>query len=382
MSITEAAAHATAKIGRIHELDLLRGFFILVIIIDHFQRWPSPFTYLTGEGRLWVSAAEGFFIISGLLIGYLRGWKGRHHSLKEISKKLLARGLMLYIWGVGITLFVVSVMTFFTTGTDSIYALLPKFPEASQLTSLPVYLWQVISGQYASDWIYFLRMYAIVLVVSPIVIWLMRRGKWWIVLLLSLATYGLSFLMTEPEAAMQWQVLFFGAALIGWKLEAIAGWLQVHPVARTRIAISLISVTLITMVMSYFWVHGWTNVEGPRAIISRDSYVTARGFIDPWFTNDPMAPARIILSFIWFGGLFSIFHYARNFIMKWCGWLLMTFGTASLSVYCLQALLLVFLEAIIPVSQSRIINALSTIVVVLVLWGIVRTPIARRILPR
>lgn len=378
MSIKEAAV----RIGRIHELDLLRGFFILVIVIDHFQRWPSPFTYITGEGRLWVSAAEGFFIISGLLIGYLRGWKGRRHSLKEISKKLLSRAAMLYAWGVGITLFIVSVMTFFTSGTDNIYALLPKFPEADQLTSLPVYLWNVISGQYASDWIYFLRMYAIVLAISPLVIWLMRKGKWWVVLLLSLATYGLSFLMVEPEAAMQWQVLFFGAALIGWRLESIAGWLQAHPIARKRIAISLISVTLITMVASYFWVHGWTNVEGPRAIISRDSYVTARGFLDPWFTNNPMAPARIILSFIWFGGLFAIFHYGRNFIMKWFGWLLMPFGVASLSVYCLQAILFVFIEAALPVSQSKIANMLMTIVVILLIWGILKIPLMARVLPR
>jgi len=378
MSIKEA----TAKIGRIHELDLLRGFFILVIVIDHFQRWPSPFTFITGEGRLWVSAAEGFFIISGLLIGYLRGWKGRHHSLKEISKKLLSRALMLYLWCVGITFFVVSVMTFFTSGTDSLYFLLPKFPEAAQLTSLPVYAWNVLSGQFASDWIYFLRLYAIVLAASPIVIWLLRKGKWWIALLLSLAVYSASFLMETPEGAMQWQLLFFGAALIGWRLESIALWLRSHPIARKRIAISLISVTLITMVMSYFWVFGWSNVEGPRAIISRDSYVTARGFIDPWFTNNPLAPLRVILSFIWFGGLFSIFHYGRNFIMKWFGWLLMPFGTSSLSVYCLQAILFVFLQALIPVSQSGVINMLSTTVVVLILWAIVRTPVAQRILPR
>src|SRR3989339_456486 len=88
---------------RIHELDLLRGFFILVIIIDHLQFWPSPLTFLTGEGRLWVSAAEGFFLISGLLIGYIRGYKGRNQPLTSISKKLAYRAFMLYAWGVGIT---------------------------------------------------------------------------------------------------------------------------------------------------------------------------------------------------------------------------------------------------------------------------------------
>ena len=373
---------AAVKLGRIHELDLLRGFFILVILIDHFQRWPSPFAYLTGEGRLWVSAAEGFFIISGLLIGYLRGWKGRHQNFREITGKLLKRAGMLYLWCVGITLFVVAMLPFFTSGTDALYALLPKFPSADQVTSLPVYLWNVISGQYATDWIYFLRLYAIVLAVSPLVIWLLRKGLWWVVLAASISVYGLSFLMPTPEGAMQGQLLFFGAALIGWNLEKIGLWLHAHPVARKRLAITFISVALITMVASYFWVFGWTNVEGPKPIISRDSYVTARGFIDPWFTNNPMAPARIILSFVWFGGLFAIFHYARRFIMKWFGWLLMPFGTASLSVYCLQAILFVFIQAALPISQSQIANMLMTIVVVLLIWGTLKIPLVQRVLPR
>lgn len=377
MTIRETAI----KIGRIHELDLLRGFFILVILIDHFQRWPSPFTYITGEGRLWVSAAEGFFIISGLLIGYLRGWKGRKHSLREISKKLLSRAAMLYLWCVGITFFVVSMMTFFTSGTDSLYELLPKFPNADQVASLPLYIWNVVSGQYASDWIYFLRLYAIILAVSPLVIWLLRKNLWWVVLIVSWSIYLVSLLFTEPEGAMQWQVLFFTASLIGWKLEAIIGWLRAHQREKRLIAGTLITVTLATMVLSYFWVHGWGNVESSRAIISRDSYVTVRGFIDPWFTNNPMAVGRILLSIVWFGGLIFLFHQFRDWIMKWFGWLLMVFGTFSLGAYCLQAILFVFIEAAIPMSQSRIINALSTIVVILVLWGILKTKLAQRVLP-
>lgn len=370
------------KIGRIHELDLLRGFFILVIIIDHFQRWPSPFSYITGEGRLWVSAAEGFFIISGLLIGYLRGWKGRHQNFGDITRKLLSRAAMLYIWCVGITLFTISMLPFFTSGTDAVYALLPRLPSADQVASLPTYVWQVLSGQFATDWIYFLRLYAIVLAVSPLVIWLLRKGLWWVVLAGSWMIYGLSFLMSPPEGAMQWQVLFFNAAVVGWKLEMIVGWLRAHPVAKRWISIAAISFTLITMLLSYFWIFGWSNVEGPRPIISRDSYITARGFIDPWFTNNPMAPARIVLSFVWFTGLVFLFHQFRDWIMKWFGWLLMVFGTLSLSAYCLQAILLIFFQAFIPASDSKFINTLATAVVVMTIWAILKIPLAQRVLPR
>lgn len=378
MSIKEAAV----KIGRIHELDLLRGFFILIILIDHFQRWPSPFTYLTGEGRLWVSAAEGFFIISGLLIGYLRGYKARHHPFGDIAKKLLKRAGMLYLWCIGITFFVVSMLVFFTNGTDALYPLLPKFPEAGQLTNLPAYVWNVISGQYETDWIYFLRLYAIILAVSPLVVWLFRKGLWWVVMLLTWVVYGLSFVVTPPEGAMQWQFLFFNAAVIGWKLESIILWLHAHTRAKKIISVSLVTITLTTMVISYLLVVSWNKSGIAESLISANTYNAIRAATDPIFTNNPMSIGRMLLSFVWFGGLLAIFHHFKFFIMKWFGWLLMPFGTASLSVYCLQAILFVFLQAAIPQSQSSIINGLSTIVVILIVWGILKIPLVARLLPR
>lgn len=79
-------------------LDYLRGFFIMIIIADHLWRWPNLFEYVSGRGELWSSAAEGFVIISGLLVGYVRGYKNREKPMLEVAKKLVIRGIMLYIW--------------------------------------------------------------------------------------------------------------------------------------------------------------------------------------------------------------------------------------------------------------------------------------------
>lgn len=366
-------------IGRIQELDLLRGYFILVILIDHIQRWPSFYTYLTGQGRLWVSAAEGFFIISGLLIGYLRGYKSRHLDLSVVTKKLFSRALLLYIWCVGISFFVFSITAIFSDGQNP---LLPKLPEVSQVADLPTYLWTIISGQYANDWIYFLRLYAIILAFSPLIIWLLRRGLWWVVLIGSISTYTISFFMTQPEGAMQWQILFFVAALFGWKLDFIIGWLRDHPRAKKNIMIGLISVTLVTMVMSYFWVHGWGVVESGRSIISRDGYVTARHWLDPLFTNNPMAIGRVLLSFVWFAGLLALFHVLRRPINRFFGWLLMTFGQYSLSAYCLQAILLVFVQVIMPLTMNPVLNFIYTTIAIVGFWAIMQIPFVRRFLPK
>jgi hypothetical protein len=61
----------SGKSKRILSLDLLRGFFLIVIMIDHVELYPNGWDFLTGKGRLWVSAAEGFFFMSGLLIGMI-----------------------------------------------------------------------------------------------------------------------------------------------------------------------------------------------------------------------------------------------------------------------------------------------------------------------
>ncbi len=362
---------------RIDELDLLRGFFIVVIILDHAQFWPSPLQYLTGKGQLWVSAAEGFFIISGLLIGYLRIYKDWHTPLRVLSKKLVERALLLYLWGIGIT-FTAVALSMLLPGDG---ALLPKLPNADQLSTLPTYIWSVISTNYSSDWIYFLRLYAIMLLATPLFIWLIRKGWWFVAVGLSLGIYTISLVFGINEGSMQWQILFFGAALIGWKLEFILTWLHAHPRIRTVGMASVITFTLVTMVASYFFVHGWGIVESPRAVVTRDAYLSIRANVDPLFSNNPMVPLRISLAFIWFIGLLGIFHIGKKYIQRAFGWLLMPFGTQSLSLYCLQALLLPFIVALVPMG-GYFYNGLIGALVVVVLWGIMKLPLVQKILPR
>lgn len=367
---------------RIFELDLLRGFFICVIVLDHLQFWPSPFQYMTGEGRLWASAAEGFFLISGLLIGYLRAYKGAKTPLKELTKGLWKRAAMLYVWCIIITLAVIG-LSELMPGDG---ALLPKPPDAALLGSFPAYIWNVLTTSISSDWIYFLRLYAIMLGVTPGFLWLIRRGKWWVAALISTGLYTYSLLSGYEEAALQWQVLFFGAAFIGWKFESIIGWLRARPRVRQATLISLIASTLLTMVLSYFMVHGWSVVERPDPIITREAYVSIRGHVDPWFSNNPMVPSRIALSFLWFAGLLALFHVLRRHLMKYLGWLLLKFGQNSLTVYCLQALVLVPIVTFAPYVKDDYtrfwLNGLMDIVVILLLAGLIRIPLIARILPR
>lgn len=365
-------SQATVQTKRIHELDLLRGFFILVIILDHAQRLPSIHSYFTGNGKLWVSAAEGFFLISGLLIGYVRGYRQRSLPLKSINKKLIKRGLMLYVWAVGLTFLLTSLNVLLPVNPD--YVARP--PDAFQAASLPVYIWNVITMQFVYDWVYFLRMYAIILVISPVFLWLLRKGRIWQSLFLSLVIYAGSFLFTPPEGSMQWQLLFFVAAIVGYKLPQIIGWFHTHQTAKRLFMYTSIAASLTIFWVSYFWVLGWPD----SGLVTRQQYVDIRAWLDPLFVS--LMPLRIVLSLIWFSGILCLFHLIQPWLSRWFGWLLVTFGLNSLSVYCLQAIVLILIQWLLPFSDSRLVNLFINIAIVMLIWGLIKLPLVRKILPR
>lgn len=368
------SATKTAK-RRIFELDLLRGLFIVIIIIDHLQFWPSPFRYITGEGRLWVTAAEGFFLISGLLIGYIRAYKGKKKPLKDLTKLLAKRAGLLYVWGVGVTL----LLTFFTLWIGG-HHLLPSPPPPEQLSSPFTLIWSVVTMQHFNPWIYFLRMYAIMLLLTPGFLWLLRHGYDRMVPILSITLYCIGFVV--DEAALQWQVLFFGAALFGYYLEGIAKWFREHPRIKLTFFLSLIFVTFVSMLLSFFFVFGWDKVDNPYwDVMNRDQYLAVREYIDPLFSSHPFSIGRIVLSFVWFGGLLAACHLCKKYIMKGLGWLLIPLGESSLSAYILHALLLP-LVVITLSPRGWKFNALIGVLVLLLVWWLIRQDWVKKIIPR
>src|SRR5438445_144468 len=86
----------TPPSSRILALDLLRGYLILVIASVHLSYYPSLLGIFDGRGQLWVSEAEGFFFISGLLIGIIRQRDISRSGLALACRKVLKRGFRLY----------------------------------------------------------------------------------------------------------------------------------------------------------------------------------------------------------------------------------------------------------------------------------------------
>src|SRR4051812_10714036 len=84
-------------------VDLLRGFCIFAMVVDHFggESWLYA---LTGGNRFYVSAAEGFIFISGFVMGQAYRRRRDRSGLVNAMGEALKRARTLYLATVALTL--------------------------------------------------------------------------------------------------------------------------------------------------------------------------------------------------------------------------------------------------------------------------------------
>ena len=66
---------------RILTFDLMRGWFLLAITINHIAFFPNGLGWISGRGGLYVTTAEGFFLVSGIVLGIVRGAKTTREAI-------------------------------------------------------------------------------------------------------------------------------------------------------------------------------------------------------------------------------------------------------------------------------------------------------------
>ena len=71
---------------RDRRLDLLRGYCVFAMTVDHLDV-PTWLYWFTGGNRFFVSAAEGFVFISGLVMGLVYRPLTEHQGLGARRKK-------------------------------------------------------------------------------------------------------------------------------------------------------------------------------------------------------------------------------------------------------------------------------------------------------
>lgn len=340
--------------GRIEALDYLRGFFILVIIVDHLWRWPNIFEYISGRGELWVSAAEGFVIISGLLVGYVRGRKNMKKPLPEVGKKLVLRGVMLYAWAFISTMLLAWASWTFSFRSNIAYIPYDRFDWSGIIHD-------TLTLGYTHVLTHFLYLYAIFLVIAPVLIWLLRRGLWWVGLILSVSLWWYGIISNMEW--MQWQILFYVPTIAGFYLDQIIAFFR-------RVPAPFIWAFMAAGLGSIIW--------SAALFLPRTPGTT----IHELFTREPLTMWRIGLSFVWFVALAWLFDKTLRLLEKTVGWLLLEFGTKSLTAYILHGFVLTAIAYFVPLTTPFWLNSLIAVFAILATWGLLRIPGINRVIPR
>ncbi len=330
--------------GRDFALDLLRGLCLAKMIIAHGPATPGH-PYL---GALtFVSAAEGFFFISGIVVGMI--WRRRlaTRPLGDATRGLWRRAVQLYVVNL---ILIVLAHAWDYVGRQ--YGL----PHLGYTYSWIFYgNWQWYSV-FSIDQPYFLQVlprYTVFLLVTPAALWLLlrdaRRGGWTGTATVIGVTFGLWFLRHLPADArpdlrlpwiehgryagftvVSWQVVFFSGLLVGWwkdRLAFIWRWID----GRRAFAL-LVLVNVCLLVASLLL--AMQVISLPHALATRS--------VD----RDYMGGLRLVNLALLAPLLYAWTWHRWPTVRRSVGWLLLPIGTWSLLTFVVH----------IPLTQVAILS--------------------------
>lgn len=361
------AAHVPPK-TRDLTLDLLRGYFLFVIIIDHLQSFPSVFEVFTAQGGLWVTAAEGFFFISGLLVGKLRLPEAKK-SFKVARRKLLKRALQLYMASVVLTL-IFTIFAYLSSYTPSITLGISRDP-----------IWLVIvktlTFQYSYGLADMLPLYTLYLLFSIPALWLVARRRAWLVALISLAVWVIGFSAPEPVRMSKlffsdtsWQFLFFSGLLVGCYFDQIKSrYKTISRSTRRKIIIGLSAVLALSFAASFgIFYHGYISAN----LRPLESFL---------FDKLKLGPGRVMVFYIFITLAYLAVKRYEATMVKWVGWFFLPLGQNSLYVYIVQSLI-IFVPFGNPIKDNLLLASLEGLATLFVIWWLTKHKVLFKVIPR
>lgn len=304
-------------------------------------------------------------MISGLLIGYIRGYRDREKPFKTVAKKLLTRATTLYV-----AMVVASIVYIAIEWSDVVRSMpyTPTTPDNQQ--DWGVAITNILTLTHPHTWVHFLALYSIFLFLAVGAVWLLRKGWWWAVLAISVITYGVGEVASIEW--MKWQLLFFGPSIAGYYLESIRIWWRHLAQSRRSLIVSLLgTITVSTVILSIL------SVYYPHTASS-----SIQRFLSGAFDADLLPPLRVTLATIWFTTLALLFHRTSKYIQRATGGVLEYLGSHSLQAYIVHGLFICLVILFLPDTTSWIINTLYGLALVLTIWAFIRLPFVRRIVPR
>jgi hypothetical protein len=348
-------------------LDLLRGYLLFSIIVNHTGRFPNGFDVVTGRGGLWVSAAEGFFFISGLLVWRVRGERMAVDGFGSSARTLLRRAAELYLWAVGTTLAYLFVPDVIGGRVGEV--LTPLDMSTGELVR------QTLSLRLIYGWADFLTHYAVFMAVAPVALWLLYRRLPVVLLGLSVAVWSAS----GSNFRMGWQLLFFGGMLCGyWTPRFRAATNRLTGIERAMLGGALAGLAVGTIAINVSLDH-FQRFWARSALFTVERLGNYQTALAPRFDKVSLPTGRVLMFALWFGAAYLLVRRFEGPLRRGVGWFLLPLGRRSLFVYLLHGLCIFSVDVFVPYGGGWRRNAAIVAGVLAAVWLAARwVPIGAR----
>jgi hypothetical protein len=306
------AAPADPSAGRDERLDLLRGLCLLKMVLTHL--WPQPVDLQIAFG--FVSAAEGFFLLSGATTGIVFGRRAEALGFATTARALARRGAQLYLWNLAL------VCIFFAAETTR---LLP-YDQFHRAEFTPLALLRFNQP-------YFLQMlprYALFLVLAPLALAALRAGRTALLVALSCGTWAavvlhggrprLPWIEEGGSGAflvLSWQLLFFVGMALGFHRDRLGRLWRRLPAGVTSLLPAAGFLTFVAIGIAH--ANGTLGWEPSR--------------VAALFGRDQLGPGRLLNLACAALFFFAVVDRLWKPIRAAFGWLLLPFGRHALYIF-------------------------------------------------
>jgi hypothetical protein len=225
--------HGVARDGA---LDLLRGYFLFMIVVNHLRFKENLLYALTGRQLLFVTAAEGFILVSGFLVGKVRGGEARTAGLGAATRRLLRRAETLALWS--------ALLTLLLRGLSALTDYWPQIHGYDEGGSWLAWIAGAVTLRKTYGDHNLLAGYALYMAAAPLGLYLMMRGRTLVFLALSAVLWAASYRFELHWTGAfhvdgSWQILFVIGMVLGYHEAAISRrWQALTPRARRVIFVA------------------------------------------------------------------------------------------------------------------------------------------------